>query len=785
MSTNRAFQPSVPSPKSSASSIDLFQKIILFLFHFLLFSVPLIFTWSNEELFEFPKMLLTYGATVLIVSAWLARMVVKQKVIFRKTPFDIPIAFFLISQMISTLLSIHPHTSMFGYYTRFHGGLLSFVCYALLFYAFVSNLHRRHLRGVFLTTFVSAFLVTLMAIPEHFGHGFTCLLINTSQKSLKMGPLSYAPSELLKSFDVSCWIQDVQNRVFATFGQPNWLAAYAIILIPLGISLSLNSEEDSTPTRSFSLTQFFYFAVTILLFMALLFTKSRSGVLGLGLGMAVYFGGLLWIRPKKIPQLSALLVALGVIAVFFGTPYTPSFKEFTNRVTGSPVKQAPLTETQAAPEGANRLEVGGTDSGEIRKIVWKGAVKVWQRYPIFGSGVETFAYSYYKDRPMEHNLVSEWDFLYNKAHNEFLNFLATTGIVGLLSYLLMLASFVLIPLAIVFIPKSVKEVSKKFPSWIHTSVENWPDTYSSSQKTFALSFAAGIIALSVSNFFGFSTVMVTILMFLFPAFFLQMVDEPQVEHVVVRKGDIEFSFTQLVGLGTISLSTLLLVFFTWNMWRADHIYTQGKTDMLTGHGDRALDELEKARRLSPSEGIFYDQLSLLYSQYAIAYAQAQDATSAGEFANLAQKTSDQLLEINPVHLNYYKSKTRVLISLAQLDPNMLNYAKENLKKAHELGPTDPKIMYNLAIIEDSLGESDQAFKDMKTTVEMKPNYAAARSSLAGLYEQRKDFDEAKKQYEYILKNIDPSSVDTKTKLDTLNAQIATMSTQKKSALPIK
>jgi len=84
------------------------------------------------------------------------------------------------------------------------------------------------------------------------------------------------------------------------------------------------------------------------------------------------------------------------------------------------------------------IRVGGSDSMDIRKVVWQGAIELGQRYPLFGPGVETFAYTYYWVRPAAHNLLSEWDFLYNKAHNEYLNFLATTGFFGLFSYLLLI-----------------------------------------------------------------------------------------------------------------------------------------------------------------------------------------------------------------------------------------------------------------------------------------------------------------------------------------------------------
>ena len=65
------------------------------------------------------------------------------------------------------------------------------------------------------------------------------------------------------------------------------------------------------------------------------------------------------------------------------------------------------------------LESGGTESGVIRKFVWLGAIEVFKHYPILGTGPETFAFSFPMYKPVGHNLTSEWDFIYNKAHNEF------------------------------------------------------------------------------------------------------------------------------------------------------------------------------------------------------------------------------------------------------------------------------------------------------------------------------------------------------------------------------
>ena len=85
-----------------------------------------------------------------------------------------------------------------------------------------------------------------------------------------------------------------------------------------------------------------------------------------------------------------------------------------------------------------------TPSEDIRKIVWQGSLDLWKAFPLFGTGPETFGFTYYWTRPAAHNLTSEWDFLYNKAHNEYLNYLATTGMVGTIPYLVLIFTVLIV-----------------------------------------------------------------------------------------------------------------------------------------------------------------------------------------------------------------------------------------------------------------------------------------------------------------------------------------------------
>src|SRR3989339_1492380 len=108
-------------------------------FYVLFIITPLILTPWNYELFEFNKMLAVYAATIVIAGAWLIEMVRQKKRLFTRTPLDIPWLLFLTSQILSTIFSIDPHTSIWGYYSRFHGGLASTLSYTILFYAFVTH----------------------------------------------------------------------------------------------------------------------------------------------------------------------------------------------------------------------------------------------------------------------------------------------------------------------------------------------------------------------------------------------------------------------------------------------------------------------------------------------------------------------------------------------------------------------------------------------------------------------------------------------------------------------
>lgn len=658
------------------------RRTIFILFAILFFFVPLILWPFTSEVFEFNKMVLTYILTALIVAAWIVRSIISRKIIFRRTILDIPLLVFLGSQLISTIISIDPLTSWLGYYSRFNGGLVSDISYALLYWAFVSNFEKKDTLKLINYAFLpGAALVSLYAIAEHFG------------------------------IDKNIWVQDVQSRVFSTLGQPNWLAAWVVALIPITWAFSL---ESTLKKKKF----WIYFALSVLFFWTLIFTKSRSGLLGFVVTFLIFWAGYFWFNRKeyksRLKPFAVFITSLIVISLISGTEYTPSINSLISKSTSTPVTN---TESQGPA-----LEVGGTQSTVIRKIVWKGAVQIWLHYPIFGTGVETFAYSYYGFRPVEHNLTTEWDFIYNKAHNEFLNMAANSGTVGLLAYLILIGFSIYL-----FVQKFLAKNGD-------------PEL-----KIWNLALLAGFTSLSVTNFFGFSVVPTQLEFFLFPAFALALVTTDE-----TKEKSEKIDPTRKFLIAILLAFSLYLLLLISRYWYADTLYAKGKAYNGAQKPDVAIGFLTKAISLEPNQALYHSEVAGSYTSIALYYNGQKDSENTDKFVNLALGESDKAVSLSPANVNLKRSRFGVFIMLSAIDPKYMLNARDTLIDAIALAPTDAKLYYNLGLTYARTGQPDKAMEILVKTIELKSNYKEARLAYAYLLIDKKMNSQARDQLNYIL-----------------------------------
>lgn len=755
--------------------MSFLDKAIRYCFYALFLITPLIFTSVNYELFEFNKMIFVYAITVLTTGAFLIKMLQEKRLLVKRTPLDIPILLFLVSQILATIFSIDPHTSVWGYYSRSNGGLLSIISYTLLYYIFVSSFTPEQVLKYLKVLLIGGVIVSLYAIPEHFGASPSCIIFNSQRALGDQTSLDTVVGAIFQGdpsiVNATCWVQHVQERVFATLGQPNWLAAYLGMLIFPTMALFLSA-------KNFFLRVTYYLSL-VTLYAAFTFTYSRGATLGVLAGLGVFIlstvigSPLSVIRSKFISSrlaslktdkqktgkpnsenrqpkteywkyLAAVLISFVAINLLFGSALT-RFQILNKAQSGSPESAAP---------GVTQLESGGTESGQIRLIVWKGALEVFKNYPIFGSGVETFAYSYYKYRPVEHNSVSEWDFLYNKAHNEYLNYLATTGLVGFLSYVFMIGAFLVY---------SMKYIVYR---------EKAPSQYTKYHILYT-GLVAGYTSYLIQNIFGFSVVMIALLFYLYPAFVVTLTENAK--EFDLSKSDNFFVnlfrklvYNRLVHMGIIFIVGGLVLAFLYTLrlyWHADTLYKSGSDYSDAGNPGRAYNDLVRAVDLNFREPIYKAELGYAAGSAAVALYQ-EDATLSGQLRERSVEETEKALQISPANLSLWRTAIRTYYQLSTLDPEFEKKTLEVMDHAISLAPTDAKLYYNKALVLGQAEKFDEAISTMQEALKLKPNYMEAYFYLGYFYEQKKDKENAIKNYEEVLK-FDPKHEETLKKLEEL------------------
>lgn len=820
-------------------------RIIEYSFYALFFLVPLAFAGNTSELFEFNKMWLAFGITIVITAAWAIKMTMEKRIFIQRTPIDIPVLLFLASQIISTVFTLDFHISLWGYYSRFNGGLLSTIAYTILYYAFVSNFpvvakstnnqdkHKNHLsrfshlprealakwgtvrdfreipghtvvKRCLTVSLFSGLIVALWGLPSHFGADPTCFVFRGS-------------------LNTDCWTDAFKPtvRVFSTLGQPAWLAAYLAVLLPVAIAYVLNNAatfkqivaknlpKQQYKSNGFSALIFLLFA--ILFYLNLIFTDTRAGFVAFWIADIFFWGFLLikrvFVMKSFIRWVLIFHLLFFIFNFFFGVPidklyqYTlPGLKSHfaAHAQTKSDLSQAPSAPspntTQAPQQNQIITDSGITDSGKIRLYVWKGAIDAWKANPLFGTGVETFAFAYYKFRPAEHNMTSEWDYLYNKAHNEYLNYLTTTGAFGLGSYLAIIIIFLWLSLT-----RLLGRTWKLTKSPVHPEMANQQSNFkqqylplaaSENQKTYVLVVAllSGYISILISNFFGFSVVIINLYLFLIPVFIFIMTDMLNPALAITlhapQPGGLSQAPQRLNPYQWTIVTVVLCIalFFLYGLgqyWVADVAYALGTNLDHVNAYQQAYPQLVQAVTLEPGEPVYQDEYSTNLATLATALYMQKDTVNAQQFEKNAVTISNNLITNHPNNLLFWKDRVKIFYTLAEGDTAnqgaFLQAALQAMIKANELAPTDAKISYNLGVLYGQNGLLDKGIEVLRNTILLKPDYRDAYFALGLFYHQKaldknsKVVDQTMQQkaidtYQFILDHLSPNDDQVKKSL---------------------
>jgi len=197
--------------------------------------------------------------------------------------------------------------------------------------------------------------------------------------------------------------------------------------------------------------------------------------------------------------------------------------------------------------------------------------------------------------------------------------------------------------------------------------------------------------------------------------------------------------TQKSLILTTILITTYFLYSIFNYWKADIYYNRS--------------DFSNAISISPNEAIYISKLSL---------------------SNTSIETSLKALSSSPYNQNIRKILISNLVKKSEENPNNLILAEGVIKDGIVLSPNDPKLYYQLGILQLKMygtlrdSKNNDAVLNLEKSVELKSNYKEGRFALGATYKALNENSKAKEQFEYILKYIDPNDELTKKYLGELN-----------------
>lgn len=428
-------------------------------------AVPVFFNPLSASQFEGDKALIIRAAALLAGGAWLAGRLVSRggsanpPATPRPDPvttwLNLAVMALLGSTILAACLSIAPSDSLWGSSGRC-GGLFTLAAQIILFFLVSRNAGR-------LRTFTRLLdMMALVSVPV--------AVYGICQRA---------------GWDPMPWWRDYGGRVFSTMGNPIFLSAWLMMLIPLTLGRIAAGEEEAescgTQNPRSRLRRIFWPAVLAIQTAGFLAGFSRGPILGLLTGILA-FGVFMLVR-RRPPRAgsdvrtgrawrwrhltgpavrSSLLTAAGLLAGVL------LYMISSGREPRQDFSRA------AALQSPARQLAGGT--GQVRALIWEGIFRLllsppepapdgpappprqWWR-PLTGYGPDTLESAFPPVYPPSLIMEPEYESV-DRAHNATLDAAAGGGAIGLLTCLAMYGATLLLLYGIPGLPSSARHRTK-------------------------------------------------------------------------------------------------------------------------------------------------------------------------------------------------------------------------------------------------------------------------------------------------------------------------------------
>ncbi|WP_436513134.1 O-antigen ligase family protein [Clostridium thermobutyricum] len=198
------------------------------------------------------------------------------------------------------------------------------------------------------------------------------------------------------------------EKMNSTIGNRNFLSSYLLIFLALSMCGFIFYKNKKC------------FIYSLVYFLALIYSKTRGGWVSLGIFSLL---GLYFIIKDRNRLKRAIIIVISFTLIFFVVNLFNS-GEFMERL-------------ETVKEDAINIKDSSAGSGRVG--IYKGAINMIKERPFLGTGVSCFWEGFQLDAPKD--VLDSWksqNIMVDKAHNEILNYAATSGVPAAILYIILI-----------------------------------------------------------------------------------------------------------------------------------------------------------------------------------------------------------------------------------------------------------------------------------------------------------------------------------------------------------
>ncbi|HOZ56495.1 MAG: O-Antigen ligase [Parcubacteria group bacterium ADurb.Bin316] len=616
---------------------------------------PIFFSyfWPTANTFELPKSVLFKLLVLLILAATAIEkiLIFKSNVDFfsalkKNRKYLAAIFLFLSSLLVSTIFSIDSTKSFYGIYERQQGFLFNFFCLLFFLLVLININSAKKFRAVLITICASSFFVCAYGLMQKLGYDF----VKWSESFSDIG------------------------RITSTFGQPNFLASYLLLVMPVTIFLIWNAEK--------SFFKLVFFIIFLFQSACLFFTYSLGGWVGFGVGLVITVATFL-IKNRSffnnsIAKKRHSFIYLLVILILF-----LFFILFIQNFSNDAILKYKI----------NSLFNWQSSSASTRINFWRASSRAIAQKPFWGHGLEMqgdVLVGYYQKNWGALEGVNSYP---DRAHNFFLDSLLVGGLVNLVAFLFLLFVF--------------------FSS-------AWQKNWRNGDSFLILVFLWALVAYLVSLFFSFAIVVTSIYFWLYLALILALLDnnirnEEANEVIYPLEQEKKLAFRVFL-----TLSVVVLIFYQINKE-----FNRLVADYYAGRMQVALESNEISSFLEISGYLNDDVIKTKYYHNQIISALINFSSNpffSNYQAQINRLALRLLLSIKSESYSDILNKARIYYILANGDNHdYFNKSEHFYDQIKKYSPEMPKVYYELGNLYAKKGDYDLAIDNYEKALSKLPS----------------------------------------------------------------